>query len=79
MHMAHDPGYNRTVPHTRIEYPQSGRLRVNMSEFHAGPVRNDPLLTAGIDEHEIFLAIIVKPESRLRIRGSRRLLIPYGL
>ena len=38
------------------------RLRVDMGELHAGAIRDHPFLRAGVDEGEVFLAVVVEPE-----------------
>mgnify|MGYP004187781141 CR=1 FL=1 len=35
-----------------------------MREFHADALSNNPFFATGIYEHEIFLPVVIKPESR---------------
>ena len=48
------------VAHARIEQAQCGWMRRDVVEFHGDSVRNGPLFTAGVDEHQVFLPIVKK-------------------
>ena len=62
MHGAHHASQYRPVAHASIEQPQGRRMRRDIVEFHGDSVRNCPLFTAGVDEHQIFLPIVKESE-----------------
>ena len=69
MHGAHHSGQHRAVADACIEQPQRRRARADVGEFHGDAVGDHPLLTAGVHEEQIFLAIV--EEAEIRLAGSR--------
>ena len=72
MHGAHRARKHRAVAHAGVEQAQCRRPWVDVGEFHADPLGDDPLLAAGGDEQQVFLAIVVEAEV-VRGAGRRRL------
>src|ERR1700683_2509168 len=62
MRAAHEPRKHRRIPHTGIEEPQRRRRRTQAAEFLSRAARYGGFLIAGVDECEIFLAVVVETE-----------------
>ena len=69
VHLAHHPGEHRAVAHPGIEDAQRRGLGMNMGQLHAGAFGDHPLLAAGVDEHQVFLPVVVEPEGRAATLG----------
>ena len=53
---------HRSVADTGIEYPQGRRPGMDAGKLQRHPVRDHPLLAAGMDEQQVFLPVLEKPE-----------------
>ncbi len=74
VHRAQHAGEHGAVAHAGIEEAHRRRARLDQLELARDAVRHHPLLRAGVDEHQIFLAVVVEAEILLRGRafGLRR-------
>ena len=75
VHAPHDPSQHGAVAHPRVEQAQRRGFRMQMRQLHAGAFGHHPLFTAGIDEHQIFLPVVVKSKRGLStvVLGGARL------
>jgi hypothetical protein len=64
MRTAHEPRKYRRIPHTGIEDSQRRRRGTQEAKFLSGAARYGGFLIAGVDEREIFLAVIIETEGR---------------
>ena len=62
VHLAHDAGQHGAVAHAGIEQAHRRRLGVEVGELHADAARHHLLLAAGIDEQQVFLAVVEEAE-----------------
>ena len=77
VHLPHDPGEHRAVAHACVEHPERRRPRVDVPELQPRALRHRPLLAAGVDEHQVLLAVVVEAEGAPLV-VSRRLGWPAG-
>ncbi len=71
MHGAHDAREHGAVAHTRVEQAHGGRLGMDVAELARDALAHHPLLAAGIDEEQIFLAVVEEPEMLLGLACRR--------
>ena len=64
--VAQHPGQHRAVAHAGVEQVERRRRRLQERNFPPDPLRHFPLLGAGRDEHQVFLAVIEEAEGVLR-------------
>ena len=62
VHLAHDAGEHGAVSHAGIEQAERRRLRMDVGQLQPGPLGDHPFLRAGVDECQVFLAVVVEPE-----------------
>ena len=62
VHAAQHPGQHRAVAHTGVKQPERWRVRVDVGQLHLDAPRRHPFLGAGVDEEQVFLAVVVKAE-----------------
>ncbi len=62
VHAAHDAGQDRAVAHARVEQADGRRAWMDVGEFLHDPFRHHSLLAAGVDEHQVFLPVVVEAE-----------------
>ena len=77
VHLPHDPGEHGAVAHAGVEHPERRRPRVDVPELQPRALRHRPLLAAGVDEHQVLLAVVVEAEGALLV-VSRSLGRPAG-
>src|SRR4051812_8298791 len=71
VHGSHDARQHRSVAHARVEQAQRGWMWRDVVEFHGHSIRNGPLFTAGVDEHQVFLPIVKESKVRLAFSVGR--------
>src|SRR5262249_18350236 len=74
VHRAQHPRQHCAVANTRVEHPQCRWTGMDTGKLERNPVRNHPLLAAGMDEQQVFLAVFEKAEIAPRIALLRRYL-----
>src|SRR5580704_4252409 len=62
VHRAHHPRQHGAVAAAGVEYPERRWPRMDAGQLQRYPFRDHPLLAAGMDEQQIFLPILEKPE-----------------
>src|SRR5262249_16944478 len=62
--LAHDLAQDGRIAHASVENPHRRWHWLQVFELHPNPLSNDPLLTAGRDEEEAFLAVFQKSQRR---------------
>jgi hypothetical protein len=62
MHCAKQMTEHCAVTHPGVKEAKRRRLRRYMPQLIRGPLSNLPFFIAGVNESEVFLAIIVKPK-----------------
>ncbi len=72
VHRAHHPRQHGAVAEAGVEYPQRRRPRMDAGELQRHPLRDHPLLAAGVDEQQIFLPVLEKPEIAAGVALLRR-------
>ena len=76
MHRAHHPRKHRTVADASVEYAKRRRAGMQAGQLQRHPLGDHPLLAAGMDEQQVFLAVLEKPEIAAWIALFRRHLEP---
>ena len=74
VHLAHDAGEHGAVSHAGVEHAERRRLGMDVGELQPGAFGDHPFLRAGVDEGEVFLAVVVEPEGGpgAAVSGVRR-------
>ena len=62
MHRAHHPRQHGAVADAGVEHPQRRRAGMDAAEFQPDPIGDHPLFAAGMDEQQVFLPVLEKPE-----------------
>jgi hypothetical protein len=62
VHLAHDAGEHRAVAHAGVEHAHRRRLGMQVGELQVDAARHHLLLAAGVDEQQIFLAVVEEAE-----------------
>jgi hypothetical protein len=71
MHTAHDPGEHSGITHPGVEDPQRRRMWSQIGEFPSCPSGHGRFFVAGVDEGQVFLAVVIKSERRRCISPTR--------
>jgi hypothetical protein len=66
MHGAHYMRENSAIAHAGVEDAQRRRIGAQVSQLFGGAFSNLPFFVASIDEGEVFLPVVEKPERALR-------------
>ena len=67
VHRAHHPRQHGAVADAGIEDPQCRRPRMDGGQFQRDPLRDHPLFAAGVDEQQVFLAVLEETEIASRV------------